>query len=139
MEEKIIDTAYIHRTLRWLANLVVVDYENHCLTSTLTQKMDKLYSILQDTIDWNKLTKQNCIELGFVSYEAHSHEPYEVFCIPAWLYPVIPEGFKVMNTSFEEFKFSRATCPFDINYGTLNYGLKFKNPNFKPKKRGNKK
>lgn len=139
MENEGIDTVYIHRTLRWLANLMVVDYENRTLSPMLMEKMNKLYSTLQDTIEWGKLTKQNCIDLGFISYEAHSHEEYEVFCIPAWLYPIIPEGLKVMDTSFREFKFTRLECPFNINYGTLNYGLKFRNPSYKAKRREIKK
>ena len=125
-----IDISFIHRILRWLANGITNDYVCNRLSPALTNKMNKFYTTLQTTFDWEKLTREDCRALGFMCYGADENEEYEVWCIPAWLYPIIPEGLNVTDNDFTTFQFKRVERPFKVTYGVLEYGLIFKNPTY---------
>ena len=136
---KTIDTEFIHRTLRWMANAIIPDYNNHSLPCELQHKMDKFYSTLQSNFDWDKLNREDCIALGFLTYGAEEHEPYEVLFIPAWFYPIIPEGLWVADKDFNRFQFHRVNKPCTYEYSTLEFGILLKNPSYRPKQCTNKK
>lgn len=117
----------VYSTLRWLANGIVTEYQNKSLSSELESKVDKFYYTLQGIIDWEDLTRDNLLELGFMTLADYDDE-WEVWLIPAWLYPIIPDGLKVATSDLREFIFRRSECPFEVYYGALTFGLKLKNP-----------
>lgn len=129
--ENSFDKTLIYRSLRWLVNAVIPEYQTGTLPSTLHEKVTKFYETLDGTIDWETLTKEECISLGFLTFGSEDHEKYEIWFIPSWLYPIIPEGLMVSDIDFHEFPFKRSTCPFTYSFGALEIGIKLKNPDYR--------
>lgn len=131
---KTIDVEFIYRTLRWMANAIIPEYNKHTLPVELQEKIHKFYDTLRSNFDWEHLNREDCLALGFMSYGAEEHEKYETLFIPAWFYPIIPEGLWVNDLKGNRFEFHRTIHPCTYEYNTLNYGIQVLNPEYKPRK-----
>lgn len=124
------DVDYALRCLKWLANAVAVDYKVNNMSTQLKQKTDKFYDAIRHVIDWHNLTYKELLKLGFMNCGYEDTDPYELWLIPQWLYPIIPEGLLVEDLDRNEFEFHRHTAPYDLFYGCMKYGIKLKNESY---------
>ena len=109
--------------LRWLATGVVSDYQDNMLSPLLKAKANKFYDALEKIIKWEELTKDNALQLGFMCCDDTGTED-ELWLIPAWLYPIIPEGLVCYDMKNTQFEFHRKETPFENFYGCLRFGIK---------------
>ena len=116
------DIGYIARCWRWLLNSLVDDYINHELTPLMQDKTSKMYAAIAPLIDWYDMSKDEATALGFMLCQ-DSDSPYQLWLIPRWLYPLIPEGLTVRKMNGETFKFSRTTSTVEPFFSCLPYGI----------------
>lgn len=116
-----IDAAKITRLLRWEMNELVVPYLNKSLPYQLGCKTDRFYQAISNEIDWENLTVNDYIVLGFMRWELDDN--HDLWLIPQWLYPIIPEGLHVVGTNKDFFKFSRVENMLEAQYGMLKFGF----------------
>lgn len=112
----------LKRALIWLANraaqgYVYTTWSDEFVGKELRESMDQLYKILAKYIDWSVLTIKEAKELGFVQWNEGSN----LYLIPIWLYPTIPEDLELHCISGD-------TCykkdiDTDNRFGCLAYGL----------------
>lgn len=121
---------YVLRCLRWLANAVAEDYQVNNMSNKLKLKTDKFYASIGPVIDWHELTRDDFLRLGFMCYGYADDDPYELWLIPQWLYPVIPEGMQLMDLNNQFFSFKRGCTPYEIFYGCMTYGIRIDNPSY---------
>ena len=124
------DIDYALRCLRWLANAVAEDYQDKNMSTNLINKTDKFYESLRKTIDWNELTRDDFLRLGFMNCGYEDEDEYELWLIPLWLYDVIPDGLLLMDLNRNMFTFKRGQTPFEKFYGCVTYGIRIPNPSY---------
>ena len=115
---------YSLRCLRWLANAVAKEYQEGNLSAELKTRTEKFYSSISPKFDWHEFTRDDLIRLGFMCYGSEEELNYELWLIPLWLYPVIPEGLLLTDINHNMFTFRRNNAPYEIFYGCMTYGLR---------------
>lgn len=118
----------INRCLRWLTDAVANDYQNDALSPILKDKVEKFYQSVNSCIDWDNLIAYDLRNLGFMRYEDEGESSTELWLIPQWLYPIIPDEIELMNIQGEMFTFDRKTTPYTLFYGCMTYGVCIHNP-----------
>lgn len=93
--------------------------------------MNKFYSSVNTSIEWDDLTRDDFLSLGFMCYGYEQEDPYELWLIPIWLYPIIPDGLQLEDIHMNSFLFNRETTPYETFYGCMTYGIKISNPCYK--------
>lgn len=126
-----IESSYVRRCLKWLANVIAIEYQRNDLSSTLRTKVEKFYTAICSSLEWSELTRDDFLELGFMCNGYEIEDPYELWLIPTWLYPVIPDGLLVMNLKHEFFEFNKKRTPYITFYECMNFGIRIDNPNYK--------
>lgn len=119
----------VNRCFRWLASAVTYDYCHETIAETTKSNANKFYESLSNSIDWDELTREDLVELGFMTWSSEEDE-YELWLFPVWAYPLIPNGMTVYDSKEREFIFNRSTCPFVAMYGYLIFGLRLPNPGY---------
>ena len=79
--------------------------------------VEKFNEGIANAIDWDNLTKEEAIQLGFVTWSG------SLFLIPAYLYGVLPEDkefFGIMGGTY-----FKKDMDIDTRFGCLQYGIKF--------------
>lgn len=121
------DSEYLTRCFRWLANELVVSYMNSTLPAPLKNKVDTFYDSVRKTIDWESLTRNDCLWLGFMNSQRDMVSAQgviqELWLIPQWLIPVIPEGICVEDIHGNRFQYYSRICDKSTQFGVLGYGL----------------
>ena len=116
---------YVNRCLKWLANEIVVFYNNNTLPEELNVKIDTFYDCIKKSIDWFSLTKKDVQRLGFLCWEEDDESADTgVWFIPNWLLPVIPEGLILYDKDGQPFEYHRVSAPDEVLYGCLTFGVK---------------
>lgn len=119
------DINKITRLLKWEMTEVTRSYISNNLNPYLRDRTEKFGQAMQETIDWENLTKEQAKELGFMEWSYTIDK--ELWLIPYWLYLAIPNNIPLINAeSLEEFFFNRATASTESKFGMLPYGLLFK-------------
>lgn len=121
METK--DLNNIYRCFRWLATAVVTEYHENEQTSGMKIKTHKFFDSIEKFIEWDKLERDDFLTLGFMNISDYDDE-YDLWLLPAWMYDIIPNGFKLYDSNMNEFFFNRNTTPFEQQYGCLKYGIR---------------
>lgn len=120
------NTNYINSCFRWLINELFPYYNLKKLPNDLMLKMDTFYDSVNKTFDWYNPSKTDLLKLGFINWEDHSVDDCTagVWFIPCWLFPVIPEGMTLYDTSEKPFLFKKEEASKKTMYGCLTYGVK---------------
>ena len=120
------NTNYINACLRWLTNELFPYYLSRNLPEELLSKIDVFYSSISKTIDWYNLAKSDLLKLGFLNWDDESSNECTsaTWFIPCWLFPLIPEGITLYDTSSKAFKFKSTEASTKSMYGCLTYGVK---------------
>lgn len=121
------DINYLTRCFRWLANELVIPYMNNKLPPQLKNKVDTFYDSVRRTIDWDNLTREDCVWLGFIDSQRDMVSAkgviQELWLIPQWLIPVIPEGKYVEDVHGNRFQYHAVVCDKTVQFGVLSYGI----------------
>lgn len=117
----VVDIGYIHRCLRWLANGMVSEYLEKKLPPELDKRIDSFYVCIKKAIDWYNLTREDFLNLGFMCWMERDDK--ELWLIPHWLFPVIPEGITLTDSHGNDLTFNSKTASRAITFGCLSYGL----------------
>lgn len=112
----------LKRALIWLANraaqgYVYTTWSDEFVGKELRESMDQLYKTLGECIDWPVLTIKEAKELGFVQWD----EGANLYLIPIWLYPAIPEDLELCCISGGTYY--KKDIGIDTRFGCLIYGL----------------
>ena len=116
----------VNKAFRWLANRFIDNYIDNAMDYDTYVIFSKFYDTIKSAIDWDNLTISDVKKLGFITW-AQDTDEHIIWMIPAWLYPVIPEGISIWDSNFNMYKFNRADFPFESKYGYLSFGIKFDN------------
>lgn len=114
----------IMRHLTFIANkaaegFVYKPWSDEFVGKELRAAMEQVYKSMGEAIDWDVLTVKEAKELGFCKWD----EGAELYLIPIWLYPAIPDDLELTCISGETaFKKDIDT---DTRFGCLAYGLLF--------------
>lgn len=111
----------MYRYFRWLTGKVADQYLKGLLSKSLAKEVRKFYKSLDQSLNWDELTKEDLISLGFVLW--HEAELSDLWLIPGWLYPIIPEGLKVQTTDYHTYNFDPSILPYKPDQGYLNFGI----------------
>ena len=112
---------FVNGCFKWLANELVPYYNSKDLLIELIGKVEKFYNSLDTTIDWFNLTPSEMSSLGFLNWE---EEPTKgIWFIPAWLFPIIPEGIVLYDIEGNSFEFCSKTSSKESMFGCLKYGI----------------
>lgn len=115
---------YINRCLRWLTNEITPFYIGDVLPEELHDKISTFYNCIRNSIDWFNLTKADVKNLGFLNWEEDEDSMAAgVWFIPTWLFPAIPEGFRVTDKDGKSFAFHALSASQESMYGYLTYGI----------------
>lgn len=121
------DLNYVTRCFRWLANELVIPYMDSALPAPLKNKVDTFYESIRNTIDWDALTREDCLWLGFMNSQRDMLSAQgviqELWLIPQWLIPIIPEGMYVEDVHGNRFQYNAKMCDKTTQFGVLGYGL----------------
>ena len=121
------DLEYVTRCFRWLTNELVIPYMDNKLPSALKTKIDTFYDSVRKTVDWDSLTRDNCLWLGFMNSQRDMISAQgviqELWLIPQWLIPIIPEGMYVEDVQGNRFQYNSSTCDKTTQFGVLSYGV----------------
>lgn len=121
------DLEYVTRCFRWLTNELVIPYMDNKLPSSLKTKIDTFYDSVRKTVDWDSLTRDNCLWLGFMNSQRDMISAQgviqELWLIPQWLIPIIPEGMYVEDVQGNRFQYNSSTCDKTTQFGVLGYGI----------------
>lgn len=121
------DLEYVTRCFRWLTNELVIPYMENKLPVALKTKIDTFYDSVRKTVDWDSLTRDNCLWLGFMNSQRDMISAQgviqELWLIPQWLIPIIPEGMYVEDVQGNRFQYNSATCDKTTQFGVLGYGI----------------
>lgn len=122
-----VDLHYVTRCFRWLSNELVGPYREGCLPAPLKNKIDTFYDSIRSTIDWDMLTRDDCLWLGFINSQRDMISAkgviQELWLIPQWLIPVIPEGLLVEDIKGNRFEYREKVCDKTTHFGVLEYGI----------------
>lgn len=122
-----IDLEYVTRCFRWLTNELVTPYMENKLPSTLKTKVDTFYDSVRKTVDWDSLTRDNCLWLGFMNSQRDMVSAkgviQELWLIPQWMIPIIPEGMYVEDVHGNRFQYNSNVCDKTTKFGVLSYGI----------------
>lgn len=121
----VVDMNYIVRCFRWVMNELVQDYIDKRLSDEQLQRFDTFYSCIEKTIDWDNLTRENCLDLGFMCCvdEEVERPVNELWLIPHWLLPVIPDGIILTCINNETIEYHYSEADHTVQYGVLTYGI----------------
>lgn len=125
--DKSLNKNYINSCLRWLANELVPFYKTRSLPRGVMDKLDTFYSSVSKSLDWYNITEQDMLNLGFLNWGDNDEDSVNVWFIPNWLSPIIPEGLTVYNTQGTPFDFDPKTASTEVLYGCLTFGILAKN------------
>lgn len=81
---------------------------------------ERLYEQIGEKVDLKSLTIEDAKYLGFCRWD---EEYPNLWLMPIWLFPIIPEGMELMDINGEKFKFERDKADKDIRFGCLAYGI----------------
>lgn len=114
----------VNNLLVFLANNVaetsVYNWKMSFSSEHISNAYQKIINSIKSEIDWNNLTKENCLTLGF--QYASEKEP-NFMLIPIWLYNAIPEGTELITIFGKHFKFIPGKSDADNRFGYLAYGI----------------
>ena len=118
-----IDQGKILRLMKWEMVELTRTYIAGNLNPYLKSQTDKYAVALRDTIDWEHLTKDDALALGFMEWTYLAGK--ELWLIPFWLYLSIPQNLPLIDAeTHKEFFFSRGYIA-EPKFGMLPYGLLF--------------
>lgn len=84
-------------------------------------------SELRKTFDFNTLTKEDAIDLGFTRWNAYipedSSDTRSLYLIPFYMLPIIPIGLEVISIMGEKIVNDGHNLDNDHRYGLLAYGI----------------
>ena len=83
----------IKNCLTWLANQIALDYIYGDKFHSNKEIMEKFYDSIKNEIEWNTMTTQQAKELRFARW---SDDMPNLWLIPIWLYPVIPDDLPLI-------------------------------------------
>ena len=118
------DIGYIQRCLRWLGNSVIKEYisNKESLSVELNKRIDDFLESINSHISWDMISRKDAQELGFVLWS--KQDGYDIWLIPTYLYPIIPEGLEVVDGDGDDVIFN-SSCLADDSYRSwCGYGLK---------------
>jgi hypothetical protein len=124
------NVSYAIKCLRLLANTVAKDYQDKNMSTELIDRTDKFYQSLRKTIEWQDLTREDFLKLGFINCGYEDEDEWELWLIPMWLYDAIPDGIQLVDINHNIFTFKRGQTPFEIFYGCMTYGIRIPNPTY---------
>lgn len=115
----------------WLANKVSEVYfykiwEDDFKVEKLNEAYNEFYKSLKENniIDFNKLTKEEALELRFNLWSEESG----IYLIPLYLAPLIPIGTELTSIMGDKIIFEGMDkIDLDHRFGCLAYGIKFDN------------
>ena len=112
---------YMNSCYRWLLNELIPYYNNEDLPTELKQRVSKFYESIDTTIDWFNLSAEDMLFLGFLNWEEQPTSG--VWFIPAWMFPIIPEGIVLYDIDGVSFEFNSKTASKESMFGCLKYGI----------------
>lgn len=112
--------------LTYLANRVAettqYNWSSDFCKKEIKEATEKFIEEFKKHIDWNNLTKEDCIELRFIKWNDDS----DLYLIPLYLLPIIPIGLKVYCINGQEIINDGTNLDNDIRLGCIAYGIKVK-------------
>ena len=112
----------IKNCLTWLANQIALDYIYGDKFHSNKEIMEKFYDSIKNEIEWNTMTTQQAKELRFARW---SDDMPNLWLIPIWLYPVIPDDLPLICINGEKTNTAEG-IDTDIRFGCLAYGIEIK-------------
>ena len=85
----------------------------------IKEATEKVIEELKKHINWDNLTKQDCIELRFRKWDDSN-----LYLIPLYLFPIIPIGLKVYCIDGDEIINDGTNLDNDNRFGCIAYGIK---------------
>ena len=113
---------YINSCFKWLANELIPYYNDKNLPVELQDKVTTFYQSLNKSIDWFNLDPKQMLSLGFLNWEEEPNNG--IWFIPAWLFPIIPDGMILYNVDGKKFEFNSKTSSKESMFGCLTYGIR---------------
>ena len=112
----------------WYANRVAetVQYTNlydEICRKEIKEATEKMLNELQKYIEWDKLTKEEALELRFVLW---SEEYPDLYLLPLYILPILPVGTELTSISGKKIIYDGTNVDKDIRFGCIAYGINIK-------------
>ena len=113
---------YVYRCFRWLANGLIKQMFEKKLPNETVDLLNKFYSLIDNRIeDFWEFDEKLMLDLGFIQYESSY---YDIWLIPIWMFPLIPEDIKLYATDGSSFEFHSEIAPKTTLFNCFTYGLR---------------
>lgn len=85
---------------------------------------DQFLSAIEKHIDWNNISQEEALELGFVRW---SEDQPDLYLIPLYLLPILPIGTELTDIFGDKLIYDGKNVDNDVRFGCIAYGITIKN------------
>lgn len=109
----------------WYANKVAETVQYESWSNEFCRKENKINTVaflnaLKEYVNWDALTKEEAIELGFIVY---SKETPNLLLLPLYILPILPIGTELVSINGNKIVYDGTNVDKDTRYGWIAYGI----------------
>ena len=109
----------------WYANKVAETVQYESWSNEFCRKENKIHTeaflkALKEYVNWDALTKEEAIELGFIVY---SKETPNLLLLPLYILPILPIGTELVCINGNKIVYDGTNVDKDTRYGWIAYGI----------------
>lgn len=109
----------------WYANKVAETVQYESWSNEFCRKENKINTVaflnaLKEYVNWDALTKEEAIELGFIVY---SKETPNLLLLPLYILPILPIGTELVSINGNKIVYDGTNVDKDTRYGWIVYGI----------------
>ena len=131
--KKEFENAFRRFTMRAALPIYYTDWSDSLARKEAKKAADGLLEDIRPYIDWENITEQECIDLGFKRWYDDNPESDGIFLIPLYILPILPFRTKVTSINGETIVYDGFNISKNkyIKGGFLGYGIRPKKSRIK--------